>query len=963
MRSSLLTVLLLLSTALVAQTTFMRTMQLPWPAQISGSDATADGGVVMCGSANVNNDQQGVLIRTDANGTVLWTRTYDTQVVDIGVFNYQHVWFMDVAAATDSTYWVAGQMVDSTGMWGATLVALFNEQGDTLGSKRVNTPRVHYTKAVARGNGAVLVGGYYTGSIQTWAIAVALDANALESGTGFRFDEGASEHLSGIAPLLNGDVLLSGDDFFARTDDTLGMLWNLPLDEAGVVWGGSLAAEFPDSTLVMVGAGTPAGLAKRTSDGTLIWSQALDCAGGFLPKAIKALPDGRILLGGNSSAPTPFAWLARFSATGALEWAYKYGTAPDALTVEDMHWSSTTGHITLTGNLGVDKPFVIQVDSTGNGACSSTALSVTTVPASPSTFVSGTHYPSGGIGGTGLRTMATTSYLLAGSYCPSDISAFHAKGFIFHDIDLDGQVDPGEPPLPWVPYVVTPANGFTYADGAGHYDLNALSTGTYTIAAPLPAPWFQQTTNPADHTVTFTAADTLFEDLDFGFAAAYDTTLLVGSFSSKALRVHAMVHQYIHILNNGSTTPQGEAHLVLDTALQFISSVPPPDAIIGDTLIWNFDSLALGSTWNAELTVQVPGPWALHEWLGGNLDVYSDDGLGTLTLRDTDAWSGIVEYSFDPNDKQVSPAGTGPNNATPGDTEWLTYTIRFQNTGTDTAYTVLIEDQLSQHLQRNTFQMIGASHDLSGLGIGASGKVSFTFNNIMLPDSNVNELGSHGVVQYRIKPQPGLQHLTIIENNAGIFFDLNPPVITNSTMNTMVDCATATFWPITVVDYLGNNELWGYTNAQNDPNTYTYQWYVDGVMIPGASGTYIPGGVAWVTAVVSGNYTVALTDGYGCTSTSDPFPFIPMDIPENDAMRMAAFPNPFDAATAIMYTEVLDASTRIELIDLHGRVVRTLQGNGTREVTLERGALQSGLYMVRVLDAHGQRAAVRVVVQ
>jgi Secretion system C-terminal sorting domain len=83
-------------------------------------------------------------------------------------------------------------------------------------------------------------------------------------------------------------------------------------------------------------------------------------------------------------------------------------------------------------------------------------------------------------------------------------------------------------------------------------------------------------------------------------------------------------------------------------------------------------------------------------------------------------------------------------------------------------------------------------------------------------------------------------------------------------------------------------------------------------------------------------------------------------VPDPEENRGFIFPNPFSDRSTISCPWAI---SRIELIDLHGRVVRTLQGNGTREVMIERGALQSGLYMVRVMDVHGQRAALRVVVQ
>ncbi|MBL0071788.1 MAG: hypothetical protein IPP34_08230 [Bacteroidetes bacterium] len=43
-------------------------------------------------------------------------------------------------------------------------------------------------------------------------------------------------------------------------------------------------------------------------------------------------------------------------------------------------------------------------------------------------------------------------------------------------------------------------------------------------------------------------------------------------------------------------------------------------------------------------------------------------------------------------------------------TDTLLYTVRFQNEGNDTAFTVVIRDQLSSLLNRNTVELVASSH-------------------------------------------------------------------------------------------------------------------------------------------------------------------------------------------------------------------------------------------------------------
>jgi hypothetical protein len=69
--------------------------------------------------------------------------------------------------------------------------------------------------------------------------------------------------------------------------------------------------------------------------------------------------------------------------------------------------------------------------------------------------------------------------------------------------------------------------------------------------------------------------------------------------------------------------------------------------------------------------------------------------------------------------------------------------------------------------------------------LSESGLVQFTFDDIMLPDSNVNEPASHGFVSFKISQRAGLPIGALIENSAAIVFDFNEPVITNTTFHTI----------------------------------------------------------------------------------------------------------------------------------------------------------------------------------
>lgn len=155
-----------------------------------------------------------------------------------------------------------------------------------------------------------------------------------------------------------------------------------------------------------------------------------------------------------------------------------------------------------------------------------------------------------------------------------------------------------------------------------------------------------------------------------------------------------------------------------------------------------------------------------------------DDGKPTVSI---DCQQNIG--SWDPNDKRVYPIGYGANHAIYATTD-LEYHIRFQNTGTDTAFKVVIMDTLSTHLDPTSI-VLGASSHPYHWELKAGGILVVTFDQIMLPDSNVNEPASHGFVKFKIKQRPNNPLNTVINNTAAIYFDWNAPVITNTVFNTV----------------------------------------------------------------------------------------------------------------------------------------------------------------------------------
>ncbi|MBL4652807.1 MAG: T9SS type A sorting domain-containing protein [Flavobacteriales bacterium] len=143
-----------------------------------------------------------------------------------------------------------------------------------------------------------------------------------------------------------------------------------------------------------------------------------------------------------------------------------------------------------------------------------------------------------------------------------------------------------------------------------------------------------------------------------------------------------------------------------------------------------------------------------------------------------------VTSSWDPNDKQVTPSGITEEYHFIDSLVTLDYTIRFQNTGTDTAFNVYLIDTISSALDPLTIKSGAASHTYNFTYL-ATNVVQWYFPWLLLADSNVNEPASHGFINFTIEQRPGNEFGTVIENTAGIYFDFNDPVITNTAFNTV----------------------------------------------------------------------------------------------------------------------------------------------------------------------------------
>lgn len=246
------------------------------------------------------------------------------------------------------------------------------------------------------------------------------------------------------------------------------------------------------------------------------------------------------------------------------------------------------------------------------------------------------------------------------------------------------------------------------------------------------------------------------------------------------------------IRNLGGDMIEPSNYIVIEDIVVMIPPVQNPFTLLSGAST-TITKPANGSTVRLEVEQPADHPWSTRASAtveGCGLNSNGTISLGMVNLFPMFDQTPFVDVdclentgSFDPNDKQGMPFGIEEEHFIPMD-QSIDYLIRFQNTGTDTAFTVIILDTLSADLSPQSIRLLGSSHPYE-FSLNGEGVAQFVFNQIMLPDSNVNEPASHGFVKFKISPKSDRVEGTRIENKAAIYFDFNDPVITNTTWHTL----------------------------------------------------------------------------------------------------------------------------------------------------------------------------------
>ena len=325
------------------------------------------------------------------------------------------------------------------------------------------------------------------------------------------------------------------------------------------------------------------------------------------------------------------------------------------------------------------------------------------------------------------------------------------------------------------------------------------------------------------------------------------------------------------------------------------------------------------------------------------------------------------ENSFDPNDKQGFPIGIGEGHFIRPNTV-LEYKIRFQNTGTAPAVNVEIRDTLSDFLNPASLRPGVSSHayeyELE------NGKVAvFTFADINLPDSTSNLEASMGFVKFKIDQTIDNQPGTQILNSAAIYFDFNPPIITNETEHQIPFPVEEQFFAPEIClgeEWMGF-EVTGDTSF-SETVEYAFFEQVTTYEVTGLENSFFEQNITLVEGqvfneiVVTSDTTIIenLTAANGCDSTATTHLTVLPNSVSAVIMGLSAnvYPNPNNGHFFLELDLSESMELSISLVDALGRKNYSIANRqnfaaGKNRIIVEVEDLPKGIYFLRIRSEEG----------
>ena len=289
---------------------------------------TADGGFILAGRSESGGDVNGLLVRTDAQGRMLWDALHGGADDDV---------LYDVLPTADGGFVATGTTRSAGAGSDDAWLLRTDADGVEVWSKTFGKVGLDHTRALDQArDGYILAGDTYgRGSHDVWLVKTDFDGNlAWEVNIG---DETNNEIAYSVRTTSDGGYIIGGyvkegfvdDALLIKTDPDGNVEWDVTFGDAGsdrfvsaeqTADGGYIAAGYQAEDALLV---------KLDASGRVRWSRTY---GGSAPDAaecVQQTADGGYLLAGwtksFSSGSLDDAWVVKTDATGILEWHRAFG--------------------------------------------------------------------------------------------------------------------------------------------------------------------------------------------------------------------------------------------------------------------------------------------------------------------------------------------------------------------------------------------------------------------------------------------------------------------------------------------------------------------------------------------------------------------------------------------------------------------------------------------------------------
>ncbi|MGK0388077.1 MAG: hypothetical protein ACI94Y_000805 [Maribacter sp.] len=360
------------------------------------------------------------------------------------------------------------------------------------------------------------------------------------------------------------------------------------------------------------------------------------------------------------------------------------------------------------------------------------------------------------------------------------------EGHLYEDINANDTFDLGDKPIAAGKVAILLENNveaIDYTNNEGFYRI-LINPGDYSLTYGSDS----RCHLPSEVDTTVKILDSLVTMTDYPLVRVDESPPLADEgyriyLSRAATRCGFTVRHHVAIVNGTCLDSYASFNHKIDDKIDSVFNISIPGINIDQGKISYSipEILTPGARFEFTFDAIMPGVEAIDSLIIDSIMVdYNFPGVFDFNGSMSEVFTSPITCAYDPNDKLAHPNRNNIYDDSYIIDEELTYTIRFQNTGNDTAFTVRLEDVISPILDLSTLRPVQASHDYQHTINLDNRLLTVTFDNILLPDSTTNLLGSNGYFTFSIMPKANLEEYTTIENFADIFFDFNPPIRTNT---------------------------------------------------------------------------------------------------------------------------------------------------------------------------------------